>query len=348
MRNIISFIHDFGVIYLLLIFYLCWNILTFLLYGIDKQKAIKNKWRLSERLLLFFTWTLGSLGALLALMVFHHKKRKFKFKFSIFGGMILSLVFLIHLINGLTFGRMIAFVEVDFTSPNWQSEMDGYRIAFMTDFHAITDEDMADVIGQLNTLNLDLLLLGGDFSSDVWIGGNHFEGTLREISTVVTTDGVFGVEGNHDIYYRLFDVKNRYGIGVLDNSGNHIRPGFYVAGVHDLWNRTPDVAAAIYDSQADDFVLLITHNPDVAMMQSTVGVDFILAGHTHGGQITFFGWPFYLLRQSVTNYGTRFSHGFNTSMDNVPIFNSRGVGPYYNWPRIFARPEVIIFTMYNE
>jgi predicted MPP superfamily phosphohydrolase len=84
------------------------------------------------------------------------------------------------------------------------------------------------------------------------------------------------------------------------------------------------------------------------MVQPTAGVDLILSGHTHGGQITFFGLPLYLLRGSITDYGTRFAHGFAYSADGVPVFTSSGVGPYFNIPRIFARPEVVIFTMYGE
>jgi len=84
----------------------------------------------------------------------------------------------------------------------------------------------------------------------------------------------------------------------------------------------------------------------VLMTQSTDGVDFVLSGHTHGGQITFFGFPMYLLRGSITEYGTRFGYGFSYSADGTPVFVSRGIGVYYSVPRIWARPEVVIFTMY--
>lgn len=81
------------------------------------------------------------------------------------------------------------------------------------------------------------------------------------------------------------------------------------------------------------------------MVQSTVGIDLVLSGHTHNGQITFFGIPLYLLRGSITSYGMRFGYGFAESKDGVPVFTSNGIGDYYTVPRIFARPEVVIFTM---
>ena len=56
------------------------NIMAFIAYGIDKHKAIKGKWRISEANLLILTAIGGSLGALAGMYVFHHKTRKWKFK----------------------------------------------------------------------------------------------------------------------------------------------------------------------------------------------------------------------------------------------------------------------------
>jgi hypothetical protein len=211
----------------------------------------------------------------------------------------------------------------------------------MTDIHTTPHEVMGKTVLALNERKVDLLLLGGDFS----MHGGHYQGTLKEIAQTLTTDGIFGVEGNHDDYRLLFAAKERYGITPLDNSGARIRTGFYLAGVGDMWNRSPDIPEAIAGAVANDFVLLVTHNPDVAMAQNTAGVDLFLSGHTHGGQITFFGVPLYLLRGSITRYGMHFGYGFAHSPEGVPVFTSSGIGDYYTVPRIFARPEVVIITM---
>jgi hypothetical protein len=112
-----------------------------------------------------------------------------------------------------------------------------------------------------------------------------------------------------------------------------------------MWNRSPNIAEAIAGANTEDFVLLVSHNPDVSMVQSTAGVGLILAGHTHGGQIAPFGVPMYLFFDHITSYGVRFAHGFSESRDGVPVYTSNGIGGYYTVPRIFARPEVVIFTM---
>jgi predicted MPP superfamily phosphohydrolase len=343
MRTIINLIIRFGIVELFLLFFVLANLFTFFLFFLDKRKATKGKWRISENVLIFFTLACGGFGAFVGMWLARHKTRKTKFRVALVAGLIIAVIPVIHIVHGFTLDRIVRFVEIAFHSENWSAELDGYRIAFMTDMHIIPDENMRSIVAELNERNIDLLVLGGDFS----MRDNHYQGTIREISQTLTTDGIFGVEGNHDDYVRVFRAKEEHGIIPLHNSGIHIRDGFFLAGVHDLWNRNPNVEAAISSANAEDFVLLISHNPDVVMMQSTAGIDLVLSGHTHGGQITFFGVPLYLLRGSITNYGMRFGYGFAYSPDGVPVFTSSGVGDYYTIPRIFARPEVVIFTVYN-
>lgn len=59
------------VIYLFLL-----NIFTFILFGIDKSRARKNRYRISEKTLFVFSLLGGSVGALASMLLFHHKTRK--------------------------------------------------------------------------------------------------------------------------------------------------------------------------------------------------------------------------------------------------------------------------------
>lgn len=79
MKNIINYIYDF-----VLIWYLCAvNVITFLLYGLDKQKAIHRKWRIPESVLLTAAVIGGSAGAFFGMRLFRHKIRKPKFYIGI-------------------------------------------------------------------------------------------------------------------------------------------------------------------------------------------------------------------------------------------------------------------------
>lgn len=57
-----------------------WNIFTFLLMGIDKYKAIHNKWRISEQTLLTAAFAMGGFGGLAGSLVFRHKTKTWKFR----------------------------------------------------------------------------------------------------------------------------------------------------------------------------------------------------------------------------------------------------------------------------
>ena len=59
------------------------NIVTFLLYGIDKYKAKKGKWRISEATLLTMAAIGGSIGAWAGMRLWHHKTMHKKFKYGI-------------------------------------------------------------------------------------------------------------------------------------------------------------------------------------------------------------------------------------------------------------------------
>ena len=74
------------------------NIVTFLVYGIDKWKAKQGSWRISEATLLILTVIGGSIGALLGMKVWRHKTMHKKFKY----GLPLILIIQIILIGYLS------------------------------------------------------------------------------------------------------------------------------------------------------------------------------------------------------------------------------------------------------
>ena len=59
------------------------NVITFIVYGIDKLKAKKGKWRIPESTLLLLAIVGGSIGAWCGMKVWHHKTMHKKFKYGI-------------------------------------------------------------------------------------------------------------------------------------------------------------------------------------------------------------------------------------------------------------------------
>ena len=73
------------------------NIVSFFLYGIDKYKAKKNKWRISEATLLMMAVIGGSIGAWGSMRLWHHKTMHKKFKYGIPVIMIMQVCLVVYL-----------------------------------------------------------------------------------------------------------------------------------------------------------------------------------------------------------------------------------------------------------
>ena len=90
-------------LHIALIYLLIINVITFFLFGIDKLKAKRSRWRISEALLLGMAAIGGSIGAWLSMVAWHHKTLHKKFKYGIPLILLVRvavLVWAIHTING--------------------------------------------------------------------------------------------------------------------------------------------------------------------------------------------------------------------------------------------------------
>ena len=84
--------HQYSLYYLLAV-----NALTFLLYGIDKYKAKKGRWRISEATLLTMAAIGGSIGAWAGMRTWHHKTMHKKFKYGIPVIIIMQIALVVYL-----------------------------------------------------------------------------------------------------------------------------------------------------------------------------------------------------------------------------------------------------------
>ena len=77
------------------------NILTWILFGIDKWKAKRNKWRIPEATLLFFAAIGGSIGALCGMYLFHHKTKHKKFFIGVPVILLLQIAVIVYIYSNL-------------------------------------------------------------------------------------------------------------------------------------------------------------------------------------------------------------------------------------------------------
>lgn len=68
------------------------NLIAFIVYGIDKRRARKKRWRIPEITLIMFAAIGGSVGALAGMFLWHHKTKKIKFLFCVPALLILWII----------------------------------------------------------------------------------------------------------------------------------------------------------------------------------------------------------------------------------------------------------------
>ena len=81
---------------ILVIYFIIINLITFFIYGIDKYKAKKELWRIPEKVLIFFAFFGGSIGALFGMKIWHHKTLHNQFKYGIPAIIVLQAILVVY------------------------------------------------------------------------------------------------------------------------------------------------------------------------------------------------------------------------------------------------------------
>ena len=90
---------DVNLLHICLFYLATINIVAFLIYGIDKWKAKRSKWRIFEITLLMLAVIGGSIGAWLGMKIWHHKTLHKKFRFGVPLILIAQILLIIYIIN---------------------------------------------------------------------------------------------------------------------------------------------------------------------------------------------------------------------------------------------------------
>lgn len=223
---------------------------------------------------------------------------------------------------------------------------DGLRVVLVTDLHvgALHDASWARrIVDLVAEQDPDLVLLGGDL-----VDGHpdDIAGYLAPLADLDAPLGVHGVIGNHELITSAadarewIDVYESLGVDVLANESVELAPGLRLAGVHDrtgTGDLAPDPERALAGVDPDDYLLYLAHEPrQVEDLPAGSGVDLVLAGHTHGGQL----WPVHLFA-GLTDPVVQ---GYDV-VDGVPLFVSRGVGTSGPPVRVLSPAQVDVVVL---
>ncbi|MGL4670033.1 MAG: metallophosphoesterase [Methanobacteriaceae archaeon] len=239
---------------------------------------------------------------------------------------------------------LIETKEITIESSDIPSNFNGKTIVFISDIHACSYfkiDRLDSLINKVNSMNPDLILLGGDYTDK---NDTIIQPTFDSLSNLKARYGVYGVLGNTDPQYHTLNAFGNSKINYIGNQGIWISEGsqkIRIGGVGDNNNGNQIESTAIGDAKSSDFMVLVTHNPDYFPKANKAVIDLVLSGHTHGGQITFFG-----LYAPITNsiYGQKYRTGVIEENGSTLIV-SNGIGTADIPLRFFAPPQIIKITL---
>lgn len=228
------------------------------------------------------------------------------------------------------------------------------KAAFISDFHAGPYKKSSFVekaVSKINALKPDVILLGGDFVHDSADQTKY----LIPLKNLQAPLGVFAIIGNHEYSEehgiigeisekRAVTVRQTLenaGIKVFVNEGIKIKKdnkNIYLLGIDDLWTYRASIDAAKLQSPN----ILLGHNPDSVFLAEKLGVDLVLSGHTHGGQIRL---PFLGAVPPIPDeLGQKYDMGL-FEFEKTQLFISSGIGEYGPRARLFVPPEIALLNI---
>src|SRR3954471_20268514 len=246
------------------------------------------------------------------------------------------------------------------------------KIAVIADLHAcdpwMSLERIQSIVEHTNALGADMTVLLGDYVAGHrhvtrFIPASEWAPVLAGLKAPL---GVHAILGNHDwwedkavqrdgqgttISRRALEAA---GIPVYENDVARLsksgRP-FWLAGLGDQLAYLParrfrpvkrigvdDLAATLSKVNDDAPIVLLAHEPDVAMRVPRRGA-LQLSGHTHGGQVRLFGWSPVV----PSRYGNRLAYGHTRTACDVIV--SGGLGCSIMPVRIGVPPEIVQVTV---
>lgn len=254
--------------------------------------------------------------------------------------------------------------RVEVPIPGLPKAMEGMKIVQLSDIHIgdfMPRNEVSRAVAMANNLGADLAVVTGDFISNEY---DPLEDCIRELSKLEAPLGVWGCNGNHEIYanaeesaQHLFHI---YGMRLLRQENVELGMNgtrFNLIGVdyqRDHMTRGPrgPMLQGIEPLVRRDVPnILLSHNPNSFRRAADLGIELSLAGHTHGGQVKFeivdhSITPARLITDFVAGlYDLPKGNGTSTNGHKSFLYVNRGLGTFGMPVRLGVPPEITLLTL---
>lgn len=256
---------------------------------------------------------------------------------------------------------VLSFFSIIYLSNNWLRVSENivnvdnlpdkfreYRIVHLCDLHAVEfGENQENLLSKVRQARPDIIAFTGDLADH---SGNDINKLISFMNNLQEIAPVYFVQGNHDYWYKQYSVlitrMKDTGITILDNRSLLLTKEdsqLILAGVDDPFTGHDDLDMALKGVKAEDMTILLSHTPDLFNEAAGKGVDLVLAGHYHGGQIRL---PFV---RALYAPGHKFFPKYDSGLyqqGKAFMYLSRGLGHtgILNF-RFFNRPEISVIIL---
>jgi hypothetical protein len=233
------------------------------------------------------------------------------------------------------------------------------KIVQLSDIHSGDYMPLYEVrraVDMANELGAHLALVTGDFVSNE---SDPLAGCIAELSRLRAPLGIWGCNGNHEIYARAEDAAEelfqQHGMKLLRQKNAELEFGgakFNLIGVdyqrdHMVSGPHPPMLENVGRLVRRDVPnILMSHNPNSFDKAAELGIELSLAGHTHGGQV-----KFEILEKNITP--ARFITPYTAGLFDQPggngkrsfLYVNRGLGTFALPARLGVDPEITLLTL---
>jgi predicted MPP superfamily phosphohydrolase len=242
--------------------------------------------------------------------------------------------------------RFVRVRQVNVTVRDLPPEFEGYRIAQLSDLHVGSFDPKSralEWVALSNSLAPDLAVVTGDL---VTSGSGFYRDVAEALAELRAKDGTFVSMGNHDQSHNdeLTRLIAERGPTVLRNAAHTVKRGnaeLIVGGLDGRIASTADVTRVIGTFPRGAPLVLLSHYPWAFEAAAAAGVDVVLTGHTHGGQL---GIPFFSQRYNLARLTRQRSRGLVLSGKTTMYVNA-GLGTTGPPMRLAVPPEIALITL---
>jgi uncharacterized protein len=267
-----------------------------------------SAWSIKTPIVLFTIWAVGSIGSSLVLLGYDLFRRALaqvrrapeppdpgRRRFLKTGlGTVAATPLILSGYGALLERKRFEVEHFDVRIDGLSSDLAGARIVQLTDIHVgpfMPGEKLDEYVAAINRLEPDFVALTGDF---VATRPTEMAPCVEALSQLKARHGIYACLGNHDVYAGIEDELTRRfaekNIIMLRNDAATHRIGnsaLTLMGIDDLRSGNPKLRRALAAAQKDpgEVRVLLSHRPEIFPEAAASGIEMVLSGHYHGGQV---------------------------------------------------------------